>query len=178
MDGSLPGKEGCMNPLIQKIILATDFSEASQDAILYAKCISGSLAAELKILHVFEPGGWMVPSPYYYTPGFEDWVDASIENTRQKGKEALKTLAESFGTHTETIFIEGDPGKEIVRVAAEQNADLLILGTHGYTGWNHLTMGSIAEYVVRHSPCPVLTIKPTAASRSETHTSPVSTRND
>ena len=71
-----------MNPLIQKIILATDFSEASQDACLYARWLSGSLGAELKILHVFEPSGWMVPSHYYYTPGFEKWVDASIENTR------------------------------------------------------------------------------------------------
>jgi universal stress protein A len=167
-----------MDPLIQKIILATDFSEASQDAIIYAKWLSGSLAAELKVLHVFEPKGWMVPSPYYYTPGFEEWVDASIENVRQKGKEALETLAKSFGPHAETIFIEGHPGKEIVQAAAEQNADLLILGTHGYTGWNHLTLGSIAEYVVRHSPCPVLTIKPrVVADESETRSAPVSPGN-
>ena len=138
-----------MNPLIQKIILATDFSEASQDTIVYAKWLSGSLAAELKVLHVFEPKGWMVPSPYYYTPGFEEWVDASIENIRQKGKGRSKHSRNRFGPHAGTIFIEGHPGKEIVLVAAEQNADLLILGTHGYTGWNHLTMGSIAEYVVR-----------------------------
>lgn len=167
-----------MNSLIQKIILATDFSEASQDAIKYAKWISTSLAAELKILHVFEPSGWMVPSPYYYTPGFEEWVETSIENTRQKGREALETLAESFGEHTETIFIEGDPSKEIVRAAAEQNTDLLILGTHGYTGWNHLTLGSIAEYVVRHAPCPVLTIKPSGSNGWETHALPAPPRND
>ena len=156
-----------MSPLIQKIILATDFSEASREAVCYARWITRSLAAELKILHVFEPGGWTVPSHYYYTPGFEEWVQASIEKTRQKGKEALEVLAESFGINTETIFIEGDTGKEIVRAATRYNTDLLILGTHGYTGWNHLTLGSIAEYVIRHATCPVLTIKPGEANRLE-----------
>ncbi|HVW65418.1 MAG TPA: universal stress protein [Nitrosospira sp.] len=149
-----------MDPLIRKIILATDFSEASREAVRYARWITQSLAAELKILHVFEPSGWMVPSPYYYTPGFEEWVQASIEQTRQKGREALEALAESFGIDTETIFIEGDTGKEIVLAALRHNTDLLILGTHGYTGWNHLSLGSIAEYVIRHAPCPVLTVKP------------------
>jgi len=156
-----------MSPLIQKIILATDFSEASREAVCYARWITRSLAAELKILHVFEPGGWTVPSHYYYTPGFEEWVQGSIEKTRQKGKEALEVLAESFGINTETIFIEGDTGKEIVRAATRHNTDLLILGTHGYTGWNHLTLGSIAEYVIRHATCPVLTIKPGEANRLE-----------
>jgi nucleotide-binding universal stress UspA family protein len=149
-----------MNPLIQKIILATDFSEASREAVRYARWITRSLAAELKILHVFEPSGWMVPSPYYYTPGFEEWVQASIQQTRQKGKDALEALAGSFGLNAEAIFIEGDTGKEIVQAAVRHNTDLLILGTHGYTGWNHLSLGSIAEYVVRHAPCPVLTIRP------------------
>lgn len=149
-----------MEPLIRKIILATDFSEASQDAIRHAVWMAKSLKAELKVLHVFEPSGWMVPSPYYFTPGFEQWVDASLDKTRQAGKRSLEALAESLDMQAETIFAEGPTGKEIVRIAAEHNADLLILGTHGYTGWNHLTLGSIAEYVVRHAACPVLTVKP------------------
>lgn len=149
-----------MDPLIRKIILATDFSEASQDAVRYAVWMAQSLKGELKLLHVFEPSGWEVPSPYYYTPGFEEWVDASLEKTRQKGKESLDELAKSLDMQVETIFVEGRTGKVIVRTAAEHNADLLILGTHGYTGWNHLTLGSIAEYVVRHASCPVLTVKP------------------
>ena len=168
-----------MNSLIQKIILATDFSEASREAVRYAKWITGSLSAELKILHVFEPSGWIVPSPYYYTPGFEEWVQASMEKTRQKGKEALEALAKSFGINTETIFIEGDAGKEIVLAALRHNTDLLILGTHGYTGWNHLTLGSIAEYVIRHAPCPVLTIKPAAeTNRPEIYNSTALTRDN
>ena len=148
-----------MQPLIRKIILATDFSEASQNAVRYAVWMAKSLHAELKLLHVFEPSGWVVPSPYYFTPGFEQWVDASLEKTRQKGKESLEGLAESLDMQVETIFVEGGTGKEIVRIATEHRVDLLILGTHGYTGWNHLTIGSIAEFVVRHAACPVLTVK-------------------
>ena len=148
-----------MQPLIRKIILATDFSEASQNAVRYAVWMAKSLHAELKLLHVFEPSGWVVPSPYYFTPGFEQWVDASLEKTRQKGKESLEELAESLDMQVETIFAEGGTGKEIVRIATEHRVDLLILGTHGYTGWNHLTIGSIAEFVVRHAACPVLTVK-------------------
>ena len=148
-----------MQPLIRKIILATDFSEASQDAVRYAVWMAKSLQAELNLLHVFEPSGWVVPSPYYFTPGFEQWVDASLEKTRQKGKESLEGLAESLDMQVETIFVEGRTGKEIVRIAAEHHVDLLILGTHGYSGWDHLTIGSIAEFVVRHASCPVLTVK-------------------
>lgn len=163
-----------MDILIRRIILATDFSEASQGAIRYAKWISGALGAELSVLHVFEPSGWMVPSPYYYTPGFEEWVNASIEKTRQKGRDALETLARSLGEGTPTLFVEGSPGKEIVRVAGEQDTDLLVVGTHGYSGWDYLTLGSIAQFVVRHAPCAVLTVKPD--SRSEGDGDDVSTR--
>jgi nucleotide-binding universal stress UspA family protein len=154
-----------MEPLVHKIILATDFSEASEDAVRYGAWMARSLKAELKLLHVFEPSGWMVPSPYYFTPGFEQWVDASVEKTRMEGRKMLEGVAESLDMQVETIFVEGQTGREIVRVAAEHAASMLVLGTHGYTGWNHLTLGSIAEYVVRHASCPVLTVKPRQGHR-------------
>ena len=75
-------------------------------------------------------------------------------------KDALKKLAESIDLEVETIFTEGDPGHEIVRVAEERKADLIVLGTHGHTGWKHFALGSVAELVVRYAPCAVLTIRP------------------
>ena len=83
-----------------------------------------------------------------------------IEETRQRGKDALKKLADSFDLKVETIFTEGDPGHEIIRVAEEENADLIVLGTHGYTGWKRFTLGSVAEFVVKHAPCAVFIIRP------------------
>jgi len=135
--------------LFKKIILATDFSDTSKDAGYHALVLAQTYKAELKAMHVFDINAWNIPSSYYF-----------IEKTRQQGKDSLKELAESFDLKVETIFTEGDPGHEIVRVAEELNADLIILGTHGHSGWKRFTIGGVAEFVGRHAPCAVLTIKP------------------
>lgn len=152
-----------MQASIKKIILATDFSDTSKDAGYHALFLAQTYKAELKALHVFDTSAWNVPSNYYLAPagpgGFSGFVEG-FEEARQRGKDALTELAKSFDMEVETIFTEGDPGHEIVRVAEEINADLIVLGTHGYSGWKRFTMGSVAELVVRHAPCAVLTIKP------------------
>ena len=148
-----------MEASIKKIILATDFSDTSKDAGHHALLLVQNYKAELKALHVFDTSVWNVPARYYLKPGFEGFVEG-FEEARQRGKDALKELAKSFDLEVETIFTEGDPGHEIIRVAEELNADLIVLGTHGYTGWKRFTIGSVAELVVRHAPCAVLTIRP------------------
>ncbi len=148
-----------MQASIKKIILATDFSDASREAGYHALFLAQIHKAELKPLHVFNTSKWNVPAQYYEKPGFDKIVD-EIEETRQRGKKALKELEKSFDQEVETIFTEGDPGHEIVRVAEELNADLIVLGTHGYSGWKRFTLGSVAELVIRHAPCAVLTIRP------------------
>ena len=137
-----------MEVSIKKIILATDFSDISKDASSDALLLARTYKAELIVLHAFDINAWNAPSSYYF-----------IEEARQRGKNVLKELAESFDLEVETIFTEGDPGHEIVRIAEELNADLIVLGTHGYTGWKRFTLGSVAEFVVRHAPCPVFTVK-------------------
>ncbi len=118
--------------------------------------------AELKALHVFDTKVWTVPAQYYLEPAGPVFtgVAEGFEETRQRGKNAIKELAASFPLEVEAIFTAGDPGHEIVRVAEELNADLIVLGTHGYSGWKRFTIGSVAELVVRHAPCAVLTIRP------------------
>ena len=106
--------------------------------------------AELKAVHVFDPSAWNLPSHYYLA---SDGVDVDMEKARELGKDNLKKLAESFDLDVETIFTEGDPGHEIIRIAEELNADLIVLGTHGYSGWKRFTIGSVAEFVGRHAPC-------------------------
>jgi len=147
-----------MEPLIRKIILATDFSESSRDASYHALLLAQTYNAELKSLHVFEPRPLGIP---YSKPKKYGQIHEDIEKTRQRGKDMLKELADSFNVNADTIFVEGHPGPEIIRIATELNTDLLVIGTHGYTGWNRLTIGSVAEFVVRHAPCAVLTVKPT-----------------
>jgi universal stress protein A len=146
-----------MEASIKKIILATDFSDISKNASSHALLLAKNYKAELKALHVFDSSAWNIPSHDYLAI---DMVVEGQEEARQRGIKALKELAESFDLEVETIFKEGDPGHEIIRVAKELNADLIVLGTHGYTGWKRFTLGSVAELVVRHAPCAVLTIRP------------------
>jgi len=142
-----------MKKVINKILLATDFSDASQNATYYALSLAKIHNAKLKVLHVFDARVLGIPADYFITDEQEN-----IEKTRQRGKENLARLVDSFDIKVETIFAEGIAGREIIRIAADSGADLIILGTHGYTGWNRFAIGSIAEFVVRYSPCPVLTV--------------------
>jgi len=155
-----------MQSLVEKIILATDFSETSEEAGFHAMLLAQTYNAELKALHVFEPRSLGIP---YYKLKKDGQIDEDPEKTRQRGKTMLKELADSFHVKADTIFAEGDPGHEIVRVAEELNADLIVLGTHGYTGWKRFALGSVAELVVRHAPCAVLTIRPKEKRIETTH---------
>jgi len=146
-----------MQVLFKKIILATDFSGTSEEAGFHAMSLAQTYNAELKALHVFEPRPLGIP---YHKLKKDDQVDEDPEKTRQRGKTMLKKLADSFHVKTDTIFTEGSPSLEIVRIAEELNADLIVLGTHGYKGWNRFTIGSVAEFVGRRAPCAVLTIRP------------------
>ena len=145
---------------IKKIILATDFSDASKDASYHALLLAQTYKAELSALHAFDTSSWNLPSHYYLTTEESSVPTDGIEEVRQRGKDALKKLADSFDLKVETIFTEGDPGHEIIRVAEEESADLIVLGTHGYTGWKRFTLGSVAEFVVKHAPCAVFIIRP------------------
>jgi len=151
-------REVLMKSIIRKIILATDFSESSEEASYHAVSLAQTFNAELQALHVFTPRpiGTDYKSVQKEKQEKEDFV-----LTRERGEKMLNKLAKSFDVTANTIFAEGHAGPEIIRIAAEQNADLLVVGTHGYTGWNRLALGSVSEYIVRHSPCAVLTIKPT-----------------
>ena len=70
-------------------------------------------------------------------------------------------MADSFNMEVKTIFSEGFPGQETIRITLQLDTDLIVIGTQSYMGWNKLTgvPGSVAEYIVRYAPCAVLSIK-------------------
>ena len=153
-----------MQVLYKKIILATDFSDTSKEAGYYAlKLAQSNKVRLLKALHVFDTNAWITsPSYYMYMKPTKLKLDRVIEDYEkipQREKNTLTALAKSFDLEIETSFIEGNAGEEIVRFAEEFNADLLVLGTYGRKGWKRFTLGSVAEFVVRHAPCSVLTIR-------------------
>ena len=148
-----------MQEPIKKIILATDFLESSKDAGNRALFLAHAYKAELMALHVLDRNEWYFPTHNFYTEEGFDKLAESQTQVRQQKKDALKELTDSFDLDAEAIYTEGDPGHEIIRVAEERNANLIVLGTHGQTGWNRFTIGAIVAFVVKHAHCDVFAVR-------------------
>jgi nucleotide-binding universal stress UspA family protein len=144
---------------IQKILLATDFSEASKSAEEMAIYLRDHLDATLTVVHAFDPSAFEMPAPYYFMPGADTWLNERLDDLRKKGAEALEEYCQKLG-NCDCEFLEGRPGKLIVAYAKANDIDLTVLGTHGHTGLNRVLLGSVAEYVTRHMDKPVVTVKP------------------
>ncbi len=148
-----------MKPL-GRILMATDFSSCSKDALDHAAYLARNLGAELHLLHVFELPLFL---PSGVSIGVRPEVHQWIGEAREAAKKALDELAGEIrrgGVKVRAEFREGIPYLEIVKAAGEMPADLVVLGTHGRTGLAHVLLGSVAERVVRKSPCPVLSVRP------------------
>jgi len=141
----------------EKILTAIDFSESSDFAFEYALTLARQFQAELTVMHVInEP----VDLRGFYVPhiSFEQ-LEKEIEEGAEKMMEKFcQTKMGDFTRYT-TAVVAGIPYEEILRKAEETGASLIVLGTHGRTGIDHLIFGSTAERVVRSAACPVLTIR-------------------
>lgn len=141
-------------PKIREILTSTDFSEESHGGVCYAVALAKKLNAAVTLLHVIEPPPRMA--------GMED-VALTREDSEMTAlaRVQLQRLAkrESEGSLQLTSCVRtGKPFHAITTVACERAADLIVLATHGYTGVKRALLGSTAERVVRHGPCPVLTV--------------------
>lgn len=139
-----------------KCILApVDFSAASQHGLAFAGALAERFQATIQLLHVVEP------------PGLPQWGYAHIPlreaRLRQAAGEKLPKLPSECGLHPALVVSSkirsGEAEDEICAVAAESRADLIVLASHGLGGIQHAFSGSTAERVVRHAPCPVLTVR-------------------
>jgi len=143
---------------IKKILYATDFSDLSALALDYAVYLARQCGAEMACLYV-------VDDSYQYWPGMDvaalpagpppDELLAAAE-TRMAEFLAAKVSAD---VEVKGQVLLGRPFVEIIRYARSQNADLIVAGTHGRGALSHVLMGSVAEKLVRKSPCPVLTVR-------------------
>lgn len=141
----------------QKILLATDFSDCSEEACAYALTLARKFDAALQILHVInEP----VDLRGFYVPhiSFEQLEKEIADGAATMLETFCKENLAGFSNYT-TSVVTGVPFEEINRIAQEQDASLIVIGTHGRSGLDHLIFGSTAERVVRSAPCPVLTIR-------------------
>ncbi|MFM7207936.1 MAG: universal stress protein [Planctomycetaceae bacterium] len=137
------------------ILFPTDFSTASDAALEHAAALAKATGATLLIVHVEEPplayGGGEL---YYGIP------EPDSERILKMLEDVRPSDPEVAFTHRLTM---GDPAGEIVRLATDEHAEMIVLGTHGRTGVTRLLMGSVAEVVVRRAPCPVLVYRETPA---------------
>lgn len=141
----------------KKILAPTDFSQASLNAIARAVEVTEFFNAELCILHVVEPMPATSPEFDYGfdVSGYEPGLYSSAEERLQE----VSGRFSSVGPRRRTLLRYGDAAREIVSLAEEEPFDLIVIATHGLTGWRHLVFGSVAEKVVRLACCPVLTFR-------------------
>lgn len=139
------------------VLYATDFSESSDYAFEYALSLAKKFNSRLLLVHVInEP----VDLRGFYVPHI------SFDKLEEEIKEGANKMMEKFCRkhlpdydNYETFILPGIPYDEIIKKAEDENADLIVMGTHGRTGLDHVLFGSTAEKVVRKSPVPVMSIR-------------------
>jgi universal stress protein A len=151
----MPPKASKPSPItVKRILVPVDFSPASNNAVEYARRVSEFTGAELIFLHVIVPDAPL---------GCEDLPAICADELKENAEENLRVLVRSARNEgddsAKSITRSGLPAHEIVEAAKEFDVDLIVIATHGYTGWKHFCIGSTTERVVRAAPCPVLVVR-------------------
>jgi nucleotide-binding universal stress UspA family protein len=143
----------------QRFLVPIDFSEDANQALEYAIGLASKLGARVTLLHVIQPPPWGgadmdVTLPYAYSLFIQN-LEAEVAHRMQACLERVT----AGGLEGEVTVVRGVPFREILETAKMQQVDLIIMGTQGRTGLQHVLMGSVAEKVVRLAPCPVLVVR-------------------
>lgn len=134
------------------ILVATDFSEMSRQALEHAAANAKLTGAKILIVHALA-----VPSPDQGEGMLHSGVEHEDPQIVERRLKAVKPSLE--GVRVEHRLLRGAPAKEILKLADDENVDLIVMGTHGRTGVLRALMGSVTEEVVRNATCPVVTVK-------------------
>lgn len=141
---------------LKDILVPIDFSGPSQKALEYAIPFAEKFGATITLIHVVEPR--LYPEDVVMPPELEDIHISMLKKTRER-LEALRREKINPGLPSKAVVQMGIPYQQISAAAKALKTDLIIIATHGYSGLKHFFLGSTAERVVRHSPCPVLTVR-------------------
>ena len=149
-----------MTRTISNILVPTDFSDPSDAALNYGRELARTFGASLHVLHVLDEAemrgvvgaGYIGPSPTLARR--EQLVEQAVRDRLDD----LFDESDRRRLNAHVRAVTGGPVCEILRYTQEQKIDLVVMGTHGRTGIAHLILGSVAEHVLRKSPCPVLTV--------------------
>ncbi len=149
---------------IRKILGSTDFSMAGYPAVLAAGELAGHFGAELVLLHVVQPAPsapLVPPERMVMLPSSSETEKYERDEESRSREELNRLVAEKLpkGLSCRALVRVGQAADEIVRQSESEEVDLIVIATHGRTGWRHLAFGSVAEKVVRTAPCPVLVVQ-------------------
>jgi nucleotide-binding universal stress UspA family protein len=142
---------------VRRILHATDFSRASTPALKGAISMAKANRARLTVVHVMAPPSLALPGEGYVSPALYESLESSARAAAQKRLNAVLARARAAGVRARGLLLEGVPHELIARAA--RKADLLVIGTHGRSGFAKLFLGSVASRLVALAPCPVLTVR-------------------
>lgn len=141
---------------VTRILVATDFSEHSEKAVETGVFLAKAHGASIDLVHALA-APWSMVTPYdVSTPTIY------LEDVRQSARRSLLGAvekAQAEGVEVQSHLSEAPAAEAIVSCAKEFESDLIVMGTHGYTGLKHVLLGSVAERTLRTAPCAVLTVK-------------------
>jgi nucleotide-binding universal stress UspA family protein len=151
-----------MNP---KIILSPiDFSDSSLEALDVARDVATRYGASLILVHVVPVIPKLPSDVSIFHEG--DYERGLIGDAEQRLAELAAKLKEQGVTARTSVGLANDAAMEILRTAEHEHADLIVIATHGMTGWRRLAFGSVTDKVVRTAECPVLVLRKSAASNA------------
>lgn len=141
---------------LRTILVPSDFSECSDEAVQYGLELAHRFGASLHLLHVVaDPAAQPWGAEAFSMPVLE-----VVEAWQKQAEERLQAAVPDADRDRVTVVsVVATPCAEILAYAAAHAVDLIVMGTHGRSGISHLLLGSIAERVVRRAPCPVLTVR-------------------
>jgi nucleotide-binding universal stress UspA family protein len=142
---------------IKKIVCPTDFSDPSYEGLKVAREFAEHFSAELILVNVIFPGPIV---PGVAEPGFH--IPAALEAMQETAEKKLQDLSRKKmpeNIPVRTLVISGKPAYEIVDLADKEKADIIVIATHGESGWQKFLFGSVTEKVIRMASCPVLTVQ-------------------
>ena len=146
---------------LERILLATDFSEASLHALAYAISLARSMKSKLILMYVVNQKMFSEGLSFARVSSPEALGKEMADEARRRLK-ALVPEKERNGLDWETNVRSGNPAQQVIRYAKENGVDLIVIGTTGHSGVDRMVFGSTAEKVVRGAHCSVLTVRPPA----------------
>jgi nucleotide-binding universal stress UspA family protein len=149
---------------LKNVLFATDFSATSEAALPFAAAVCRHFGSRLHIAHVLSDVSLLTMT------GGVDYISLSTvhEDAHNEAKERLEQISARLeGIPQRNYVLHGQVWKNLAGVVEENGIDLIVLGTHGRTGLGKLLPGSVAEDILRHAPCPVLTVGPKVCGRAK-----------